>query len=298
MELKFDLLDDETLFTTVFVIVDDSYTSLNFQQKDDFRRGPTPKLSDSEVITLEVMRELKGMDSQKRWIKYLKNQWLYLFPGLNERSRYHRRVKDLCRIINLIRIKVLELLNIPYETHYLIDSLPIPVCHYARSGRAKAFKGEAEFGYCEAKDEKFFGFKLHMVATIMSIPVNFVLAPGNRHDVCLVPELLEPLSNVVIGGDKGYVGSLLKEELVQEKNIHFVAKPRDNQKERLSPGDAWFLKHFRKTIETLFSQLTEYFHANVVKAKTLWGLITNLSTKITAYTLGVYLSKSVATNRN
>jgi len=295
MKLTYDLLDDETLFTNVFVIVDDSYASLYFPQKDTLRKGPMPNLSDSEVITLEIMRELKGVNSQKRWMHYVKNHWLCLFPKLNERSRYHRRVKDLYQIINLIRKKVLHLLHIPYETHYLIDSLPIPVCHYARSGRAKAFKGDADFGYCEAKDEKFFGFKLHTVTTITGTPVNFVLASGNHHDVNLVHELLEPFSNVVVGGDKGYVSSLLKKALAEEKHIHFIATPRKNQKGP-PPGDRWFLKHFRKTIETLFSQLADYFHINVVRAKTLWGLITNLYTKITAFTIGVYLSETMAVN--
>jgi len=227
--------------------------------------------------------------------KIPKNHWLYFFPGLNERSRYHRRVKDLCYIINTIRIKLLELLNVQYETHYIIDSLPIAVCHYARSGRAKAFKGKADFGYCEAKDEKFFGFKLHMASTIRGIPVNFVLAPGNYHDISLVHELLEPFSSVVIGGDKGYVSYPLKEELAQKKTIHFIAKRRDNQKE-LPSGDAWFIKHFRRIIETLFSQLTECFHITVVKAKTMWGLITNLYIKITAYSIGLYLSKNLQTD--
>ena len=90
-------------------------------------------------------------------------------------------------------------------------------------------------------------------------------------------------------------GSLLKETLAREKHIHCIATPRNNQK-GLPPADSWFLKHFRKTMETFFSQLTNYFHANVVKAKTLWGLITNLYTKITAYTLGVYLSETMAAN--
>jgi len=72
MKLQYDSLDDETLFTHVFVMVDDLYKNLHFPQKDNLRRGPTPKLSDSEVITLEIIRELKEIASQKRWIKYLK----------------------------------------------------------------------------------------------------------------------------------------------------------------------------------------------------------------------------------
>ena len=141
----------------------------------------------------------------------------------------------------------MKLLNVQYETHFVIDSMPIAVCHYARSSRAKAFKGKANFGCCEAKDEKFFGFKLHMASTVGSIPVNFVLAPGNCHDIKLVPELLEPFSSVVIGGDKGYVSSLLKKTLAEEKQIHFIATPRKNQKGP-PPGDRWFLKHFGKAI--------------------------------------------------
>ena len=131
-----------------------------------------------------------------------------------------------------------------------------------------------------------------MASTIGSIPVNFFIAPGNCHDIKLVPEHLEPFLSVVIGGDKGYVSYLLREELALSKNIYFIAKLRDNQKE-LSSGDAWFIKHFRRIIETLFSQLTECFYVAVVKTKTKRGLITNLCTKITAYTIGLYLSKCV-----
>ena len=64
MKLTLDLFVDETLFPNVFAIVNDSYASLYFPHKD------TLKLSDSEVITLEIMRELKWVNSQKRWMQY------------------------------------------------------------------------------------------------------------------------------------------------------------------------------------------------------------------------------------
>jgi len=64
MKITYDRFDDETLFTDVFVIEDDSYAGLGFSQKDTLRKGPMPNLSHSEVITLEFMTELKGVNSQ------------------------------------------------------------------------------------------------------------------------------------------------------------------------------------------------------------------------------------------
>ena len=44
------------------------------------------------------------------------------------------------------------------DSVHLIDALPVPLCHYRRAKNCRLFKGLASFGYCAAKDEKYYGF--------------------------------------------------------------------------------------------------------------------------------------------
>ena len=56
---------------------------------------------------------------------------------------------------------------------HVIDGFPIPVCHYARSSRCRSFKGTASYGYCAAKDEKYYGFKGHIIVDFNGVINSF-----------------------------------------------------------------------------------------------------------------------------
>jgi len=51
-------------------------------------------------------------------------------------------------------------------------------------------RGRIYCGYCAAKQEKFFGWRLQLVCTTEGVPVSFVLLPGSLHDLTPVHELL------------------------------------------------------------------------------------------------------------
>jgi hypothetical protein len=63
------------------------------------RLGPAPHLSDSEVITLALSQELIGEPREDHFFRLHHASLLPFFPGLNERSRYNRRKRDLCTVI-------------------------------------------------------------------------------------------------------------------------------------------------------------------------------------------------------
>jgi len=46
------------------------------------RRGPQPTLSDSEVLTMEVVGEFLGYDTDEGIFDYFYWHWLDLFPAL------------------------------------------------------------------------------------------------------------------------------------------------------------------------------------------------------------------------
>jgi len=66
---------------------------------------------------------------------------------------------------------------------FIIDSMPLPVCRRARAWRCKKVRGAEYCGYCAAKCEKFFGWRLHLVITPDGIPASFDLLPASFHRV-------------------------------------------------------------------------------------------------------------------
>ena len=61
-------------------------------------RGFTPRLSDSEVITMEIVGEVLGHDGDKAIWAYFRRHWAAWFPGLGDRTTFVRQAANLWRI--------------------------------------------------------------------------------------------------------------------------------------------------------------------------------------------------------
>ncbi len=58
-------------------------------------RGFAPKLSDPEVITIELVGEFLGLDTDKAIWSYFKRHWQNWFPGLGDRTSFARQSAKL-----------------------------------------------------------------------------------------------------------------------------------------------------------------------------------------------------------
>lgn len=138
---------------------------------------------------------------------------------------------------------------------FIIDSLPVPVCKRVRARRCRKVRGRDFCGYCAAKDEKFFGWRLHLVCTTEGIPVSFELLPAAYHDLTPVHELTVFLPpGATVFGDKGYISDLDATSIFAATDVRLVSARRKN----MSPNtwaDDYDLAHYRKRIETMNSQL-------------------------------------------
>jgi hypothetical protein len=64
----------EDYIIKVYCLVDDMLKKL---EKIQLRqRGPSPKLSDAEVITMEIVGESKGLDKDKSIHRYFRDHWI------------------------------------------------------------------------------------------------------------------------------------------------------------------------------------------------------------------------------
>jgi hypothetical protein len=86
----------EDLFIMVYTVLDDAYKKL-FGSPAALRRSPNhdPVFTDVEVITLALVAELAGYESQRAWWNFVNKNYRYLFRHLCDRTRYGRRPAEL-----------------------------------------------------------------------------------------------------------------------------------------------------------------------------------------------------------
>lgn len=270
---------------TVFCLIDDEYKILDNPLR---KRGFEPALSDSEVITMEVVGEFLGIDTDKGIWNYFKTHWLELFPMIVDRSNFVRQAANLHVVKRLIQQRLTQTLGAFSDSLHLIDGLPIPVCKFARAHFSKIFKGDAAYGYCATKQETYYGFHGHLVInSIGAITAGtFTAANVDERDVC--PELMENVQGLALG-DKGFMRPNLQDELAQQ-GIYLQTPLRDNMKKERPLCFLKWIKGTRRLIETVIGQLAERFHIEKVRARDLWHQASRFWRKLLAHTVCIKIN--------
>lgn len=80
----------EGAITVLFCLVDDAYTHLNPRGQS---HESLKKLSDSEVLTLALFQQLRGVESERSFLRDAQRFFVHLFPGVvgMHPSSLHRR---------------------------------------------------------------------------------------------------------------------------------------------------------------------------------------------------------------
>jgi hypothetical protein len=100
-------------------------------------RGFAPKLSDAEALTMEIFGELLGLRSDAAVWRYFKDHWSLWFPGLGSPANFAKQ----CANLHPVKQALLTQSFMPGDDVYLIDGFPVPVCHFARAHRSRAYQG-------------------------------------------------------------------------------------------------------------------------------------------------------------
>lgn len=280
------MLDIATVLTTIFTYIDDFCKSHII-----VKPGAKPVMKDSEIITIIIFTELMGVNSEYEQVNFV-NQWLKeYFPRMIDRSQYHRRGKNLLRLINDVRLHVLGQVALALSDTHIIDSTPIPVISFQRAYRTPLFP-EANFGKCAARKMTYYGFKLHLVTDTQGIPIHFDLTPANVADVSITEELLSKCSmGYTVIGDKGYLSNKVRTNLAEQYTISFHTPTRANMKQRESKAERKLLNRLRQRIETTNGMLKDQFSLEKTRAKTLLGLTKRIFSKLTAMTFGILINR-------
>lgn len=221
----------EDFILTVYVMIDDLYWEYAPHSVSCRRHIQDTKLSDSEIITISICGELAGIDSENAWFSFVKRNYRHLFPKLCSRSRFNRTRRALLPVTELLREKLLCVFSVPCERYFIIGSFPLPVCKFGRARYCQSFRSYgADYGKCPSKKETYFGYKVHAIITLEGFITAFEITPASVDDREGLWDMMANRSNLIILGDKGYVGEALAQEM-KKQGICLMSLKRSNSKD-------------------------------------------------------------------
>ena len=266
-------------------------SSLNCELEFKSGVGAKVKMSDIEVVALSLTSEYMSIDSENDLFKQLVNSSI---PNLIERSQFNKRHRKLFEFSEKIRTTLASSF-LELENYFIIDSMPLEICKKARQNRIKICKKDFETapskGFCASQDTWFYGYKLHGICSVSGVFHSIDITKANVHDIQILKDVKNQLSDCVLLGDRGYLSSTQQVDLFQTANIVLETPMRMNQKSYKK--QPYIFRKSRKRIETLFSQLCDQFKIRNNYAKSFEGFKTRILAKITALTLVQYINKFI-----
>jgi len=272
------LANTEEALTVLFCLIDDAYRLLNPHAR---RYESIKRLSDSEVIALALFQQLRGVESERSFLRDTERFFSHLFPGVVglHPSSFHRRMRKLRRFLEPLRREILsEMIGDP-ET-LLVDSTLLPVLHPRQVPQSSGFPGGA---WVRWGSFSVYGVKLHMLCATNGVPISYELTPANVADVSLSEELI---AGAKLGygmarrllGDLAYRSGQLR-EILAEMGI-LLSTERSQRRAGV-----------RQRVEIAISSLKRVFGVGETLATTLVGLATRIAAKICAYTYAFLLNR-------
>lgn len=165
----------EDALTVLFCVVDDAYRHINPRARHYY--SSLKQLSDSEVLTLALAQQLRGVESSRSFLRDASRFFGHLFPGVVGLypSSFHRRVHKLGRFLEPLRRTVVgELVGEP-ET-LLVDSTLIEILHPRQVSQSAGMEGAA---WVRWGSFSVYGLKVHLLCATNRVPISYEITAAN-----------------------------------------------------------------------------------------------------------------------
>jgi hypothetical protein len=267
----------EEAITVLFCLIDDAYALLNPRPRC---YEALKRLSDSEVITLALFQQLRGVESERSFLRDVERFLAHLFPGVVglHPSSFHRRIRKLRRFLEPLRRDVVaELVGDP-ET-LIVDSTLLSVLHPRQVAQSAGFHAAA---WVRWGSFSVYRVKLHLLCATNRVPLCYELTAANVAEIGLTKELLaaaslgEDFARRLLG-DLAYRSEALEETLADSGILLLTERSRQGGK--------------RQQVEIAIASLKRVFGIGETLATTLVGLATRIAAKICAYTYAFYVNR-------
>ncbi len=250
------------------------------------QRGPMPKLADSEVMTMELIGTYLGLSQDQEVFDYFRRHYAHFFPAMAQvhRTTWLRQAANVWAVKERLWCLIRDTLLLYDPTVAIVDSMPIPVCPFARAYRCHRFDSTASYGKDHTCRQTFYGFRLHLRLCWPGVITQMYLAPANEHEGEVVWDLTAGTSGLLLG-DRNYWLPTLQAAL-HKVGVVLLAPFRTASAQ---PAHRWspVLGRVRSRIDTVFGQLTDRYGVKRVWARDLWHLRNRLLRMVLMHTVCV-----------
>lgn len=250
-----------------------------------------PTLSDAELLTMAVMSALLGFTSERRWLRYVRENLAGMFPRPIGQSGYNKRArKAFFLFIRVIRMLAMDT-SLWSDDVWVVDSTPVECGRSRETARRSDAAGWAEYGYCASHSRYFWGLRLHLVCTLHGLPVLFALAGAKADEretlMCMLDAgrdvVNDHLGQTVIG-DKNYFGRTFEADLT-ERELVLLRPVRKGEARRA--GQHLF-KPLRQVIESVNWTLKGQLDLERHGGRTPGGILARVLARILALTAAIW----------
>ena len=241
------------------------------------KRGPAPRLSMSEVMTILIhFHQSHYRNFKAYYTQHVRQHMRAEFPLLVSYSRFMESVPSaLPALCVYLHGRFGTTTGVAF-----VDSTPLPVCHNKRIGRNRVFADVAKRG--KSSMGWFDGFKLHLIVNDQGELLAIQLTPGNVDDRKPVPQMAKRLWGKLVG-DRGYLSQPLFEQLFAQ-GLQLITPIRKNMKNRLVVPEDKLLTRKRSIIETINNQLKTISQILHTRHRSTVNFAVNLIAGLIAYT--------------
>lgn len=145
-------VDLDTFLVAVYTEIDTIYQE-EILPDLPVRPGPQPLMSDSEVLTLELVGQWRG-SSERGLLRWAAQQLTAWFPVILSQSAFNRRVRARGPICTQLMLRLADALGIADTPYQIVDTTPVPLARQCRGKRHRLFADEAAIGK-GGSDRKF-----------------------------------------------------------------------------------------------------------------------------------------------
>ena len=277
----------EEYIISVYCILDD----LVKKYPEKFRkRGGRTRLTDAEVITMEVVGEFPGLHCDNRIHQYFRTYWVEWLPRMGSRTAFARQVASL-RGLRQWLCRAIAGLHFPDGVGLgVVDGLPMPLCSLRRAPRRRLFRGEAAYGHCAARDMRHYGFRGHVLASDDGFTLAFGVAAASVDGRAMLLGMSASATPYVLG-DRGCLCSDAMQGELQAEGVRVIAPARESMADPLGPEPRGRLNARRRIVETVNAQLAGRLEMERIWARDRWHLTARVARKELAHNLNCHLNK-------
>jgi hypothetical protein len=290
-------MDTDTFLTALYVRVDDYFKAHGFHRLP----GPPACLSVSEIVTLALFEQFHRFESESAFYRFAAGHLRDAFPGLPDRTRYNRLVRERHDDIVSFALSLATDLSTKDDAYEALDGTAVPVRNIRRRGYGW-LHGQADIGLGH-RIGWYEGFYVLLSVRPTGVVTGFGFAPASHKDQtvaetffsvrhCPHPRLLSvgqgnELPYLV---DKGFEGKANHQRWRSKYNVTVICPPKSQCRVKWSQKLHLWAANLRQIVETVVGKLQATFGLGQDRPHDMSGFRVRLAAKIAIHNFSIWIN--------